>query len=80
LGAVFPVINSTLQDKPTEQECGVFNMRFYQRIVTPKEATDFQGGRCKSLEWFDSDPANRCPYADVCGAYARAKRETAGQS
>jgi hypothetical protein len=76
-GAVFRVLNQYLEDKPTELECGVFHMRWYSRIVKPSEATDFHGGHCKAFQWFDNDPDHRCPFADVCGAYARAKQESA---
>ena len=73
LGQVFLVLNSTLKDEMTEQFCGIFNARFYQRCVKPSEATDFHGGRCKSFEWFEKEENPSCPLKDRCGAYNRAK-------
>jgi hypothetical protein len=80
LGVVFKELNATLSDKPIDQRCGVFAGRYYERIVKPSEAIDFHGGRCKSFEWFDDDRDHRCPFADVCGAYARAKAEKSDSS
>lgn len=74
LGHVFTELNRTLKDEDTEQICGIFGGRFYQRIVKPSEATDFHGGKCKSLEWFEKDENSDCPLKDKCGAYARVKQ------
>jgi hypothetical protein len=73
LGHVFVELNGTLKDDDTEQVCGIFGGRIYQRMVKPSEATDFHGGRCKSLEWFEKEENPDCPLRDQCGAYARIK-------
>jgi hypothetical protein len=73
LGNVFQILNEALKDETTEQFCGIFNARLYQRYVKPSEATNFHGGRCKSMEWFDINGNPICPLRDRCGAYTRAK-------
>lgn len=73
LGRVFLQLNRSLKDLDTEQICGIFNGRFYERTVKPSEATDFDGGRCKSFQWFDESADHVCPLKSSCGAYARAK-------
>jgi hypothetical protein len=74
LGHVFIELNKTLKDDDTEQICGIFGGRFYQRTVKPSEATDFHGGHCKSIEWFEKEENPDCPLKDRCGAYARVKQ------
>ena len=78
LGIVFLELNGTLKDEETEQFCGIFGGRFYQRFVKPSEAVDFHAGRCKSLEWFEKDDNPLCPLRESCGAYARAKNSGMG--
>jgi hypothetical protein len=77
LGVCFDALNATLKDVESEQLCGFYGGRVYQRIAKPSEATDFHGGRCISMTWFEKeaekDPRLRCPLADGCGAYARGK-------
>jgi hypothetical protein len=72
LGKLFLELNKTIVDSDTEQMCGVFNYRWYSRIVKPSEATDFHSGRCKSYEWFDQEGQPPCPFRETCGAYAAA--------
>lgn len=74
LEVVFGTLNATLKDEETEQFCGIFNYRIYQRFVSPGEARDFNSGRCKSYEWFEEDDNPTCPLTDRCGAYARMLR------
>lgn len=74
LKVIFGTLNTTLADKETEQFCGIFNYRIYQRFVSPREARDFNSGRCKSYEWFEDDDNPTCPLTDQCGAYARMLR------
>lgn len=75
LGTVFLELNKTLVDKDTEQMCGIFNKRVYLRVVKPSEAKDFNGGRCKSFQWFDKEESLSCPFRQSCGAYAAATRQ-----
>jgi hypothetical protein len=77
LQAVFHELNKNLKPVETQQLCGTYLGRVYMRNVTPQEAVDFNGGRCESLVWFDQEGQNRCPLADKCGAYARAKQDAA---
>jgi hypothetical protein len=77
LGCVFTEINQELEDLETDQMCGVFNGRFYERSVKPSEAVDFHGGRCKSHEWFDKSENPACPFKDRCDAYTRVKETKA---
>jgi hypothetical protein len=80
LGAVFAILNTTLKDVETQQFCGIFGGLFYERMVKPSEATNFNGGTCKSLDWFDEPGAQACPLKDRCGAYANARRHRDGAS
>ena len=73
LGQVFHYFNSILKDEPTFQMCGIFYGRAYARLVSPYEARDFNGGKCNSFQWFDTQDEYRCPFAESCGAYAAAK-------
>jgi hypothetical protein len=78
LGKVFIEINRTLIDAESEEMCGIFGGRIYQRTVKPSEATDFHGGRCKSLEWFEKEEHPGCPLKEQCGAFARVKQTKTG--
>jgi hypothetical protein len=73
LGIVFRELNRTLEDKPVELMCGIFGGRFYQRVIRPSEATDTNGGICKSYDWFDLEEHPDCPLKGSCQTYARAK-------
>ena len=73
LGLVFRELNLTLNDISVEIMCGIFGGRFYERIIRPSEATDTNGGICKSHQWFDLDENPDCPLKDKCQAYSRAK-------
>ena len=72
-GKVFRGLNKTLKNDETFQVCGFFGGRVYSRFVRPSEAVDFHSGRCDALNWFEKDNNPRCPFADQCGAYNRAK-------
>jgi hypothetical protein len=74
LGQIFAQLNSGLADKEVWQICGVFNGRIYSRFVKPPEAIDFSSGRCDALTWFEKDGNPRCPFADKCEPYRRAKQ------
>lgn len=74
LEVVFGTLNATLVDEETKQFCGIFNYRIYERFVAPREARDFNSGRCKSYEWFEDDDNPTCPLTDRCGAYAQILR------
>jgi hypothetical protein len=73
LGKIFKVLNRTLKDNEVWQMCGVFNSLIYTRYVRPSEAIDFNSGRCDALTWFEKEGNKRCPLADNCGAYKKAK-------
>jgi hypothetical protein len=73
LGVVFTELLKTLQDIPTEQICGFFEGRLYQRLVSPREAVDRNSGICLSYKWFEQHDLPTCPLANSCGAYAPAK-------
>jgi len=75
LGLVFCELNRTLDDKQVEMMCGVFDGRFYERVVRPSEAIDSNGGVCKSYKWFDREENPDCPLKINCQAYASAKEE-----
>lgn len=72
-GTVYHSLNQTLEDKETTQVCGWFNGRVYLRIVSPKEAIDFNGGRCFSRIYFDNGDMPTCPFANICGAYVKSE-------
>lgn len=72
LGQIFHFLNSKLKSEPTFTMCGFFFGRGYARTLAIAEHIDFNSGACQSRQWFDSDPAFRCPFADNCGAYNRA--------
>jgi hypothetical protein len=64
-------INSLLNDTEIKQYCGIFNKRFYWRLVKPNEAIDFNSGRCDAHKWFDTTEISKCPFISTCGAYTR---------
>ncbi len=72
-GQIFRVLNQTLKNEEVFQVCGFFSGRVYSRFVRPLDAVDFNSGRCDALRWFEIDGNQRCPFADKCGAYKRAK-------
>lgn len=69
IGRVFFYLCSQLNDTPITQICGIFNGRAYTRLVSPKDAVDFHGGKCESKVWFDLENNPRCIFFDKCGAY-----------
>jgi hypothetical protein len=69
---IFGALNENLQNDEVLVLCGFFP-RAYQRYVRCKEATDLHSGRCDSYKWFEQPENPRCPFADDCGAYKRAK-------
>jgi hypothetical protein len=69
LGQIFRALNLTLENNEVYQMCGVFNFRIYMRYVRPKEAIDFNSGRCDSYTWFEQPTNPKCPFVDSCGAY-----------
>lgn len=68
---IFHSLNMTLDDNETIQVCGIFGGLFYQRTVSISEAKDFNSGRCKSFEQFETGLMPKCPCSSSCGAYAR---------
>ncbi len=72
-GQIFRVLNQTIKNEEVFQVCGFFSGRVYSRFVRPLDAVDFNSGRCDALGWFEKEGNPRCPYADNCGAYKRAK-------
>jgi len=72
-GMIFGVLNQTLKDEEVFQVCGFFGGRAYSRFVRLSDAVDFDSGRCDALRWFEKEGNPRCPFADNCGAYQRAK-------
>ncbi len=78
LGVLFRELNASLEDTPTDQFCGIFGGRMYQRTVRPSEAIDIHGGVCKSHEWFDLPDHPDCPLKETCNAYSRAKGINSG--
>jgi hypothetical protein len=75
LGTVYRALNQTLEDKETTQACGVFNGRFYLRLVSPFKAVDFHSGKCYSRIYFEKEEMPTCPYVDICGAYINSGSE-----
>lgn len=72
LGHVFNFLNRSLKEEPVDVACGIFFGRAYARKLSIADHIDFNSGVCRSRQWFDNDPDRRCPFADGCGAYARA--------
>jgi hypothetical protein len=72
-GQIFRVLNQTLKNDEVFQICGFFGGRVYSRFVRPLDAINFNSGRCDALSWFEQEGNPRCPFADNCGAYKRAK-------
>lgn len=68
-GNIFAYLYTTLKDEEVQQACGIFGGLFYMRYVRPKDAIDFNSGRCDHS--FDSSGKPRCPFADICAAYGR---------
>jgi hypothetical protein len=74
-GSVYHALNQTLEDKETTQVCGWFGGRVYLRLVSPKEAIDFNSGKCYSQIYFEKEEMQTCPFVAVCGAYTNSKSE-----
>jgi len=72
LGDIFHFLNQGLRAEPIDAFCGIFFGRGYARKLTIAEHIDLNSGVCQSRQWFDNEPAFRCPFASDCGAYARA--------
>lgn len=72
-GAVYHALNQTLEDKETTQVCGWFGGRVHLRTVSPKEAIDFNSGKCFSRIYFDNGDMPTCPFVNVCGAYVKSE-------
>ncbi len=72
-GRVFRALNQTIKNDEVFQICGFFNGRVYSRFVRPMDALNFNSGRCHALSWFEKDGNPRCPFADNCEAFKRAK-------
>ncbi|PRH44774.1 hypothetical protein [Burkholderia multivorans] len=79
LGEVFHFLNQGLKAEPVDAFCGFFFGRGYARQVVVAEKIDFNSGICQSRQWFDNQPAYRCPFASTCGAYERAASSPDGQ-
>ncbi|WP_347554866.1 hypothetical protein [Robbsia sp. KACC 23696] len=73
IGLIFHHLNAQLVPTPTDVVCGFWADRVYARKIEIADHIDFNSGVCQSNHWFDQDPIRRCPFADGCGAYARAK-------
>lgn len=73
LGAIFNFLNSQLQPTEVNQLCGFFFGRGYLRKLPMERPINFHTGTCMSLEWFEKEEGFRCPFADDCGAYHKAK-------
>ncbi|QZA77481.1 hypothetical protein K4H28_14535 [Deefgea tanakiae] len=73
LEAVFHFLNSQLEITTIDQLCGIFFGRAYLRTLTIEPSIDLNSGICQSHTWFDHDVQFRCPLANSCGAYTRAK-------
>lgn len=71
LGSVFGYLNSQLQPNVIDQLCGIFFGRGYMRRLPLQGEIDFDSGTCQS-RLCDTEAEYRCPFADKCGAYARA--------
>ena len=72
LGDIFHFLNQGLRPEPVDAFCGFLFGRGYARKLTIAEHIDFNCGVCQSRQWFDNEPAFRCPFAPNCGAYVRA--------
>jgi hypothetical protein len=73
LGIVFHFLNSQLEFTTIDQLCGIFFGRCYLRKLSLEPSIDLNSGICQSHTWFDNEVQFRCPLADSCGAYQRAK-------
>jgi hypothetical protein len=74
LGEIFRFLNSELVDDEVWQLCGIFSGRIYSRFVSPKDANDFNSGKCDAYKWFEKEDNPTCPFVDSCEAYKRVKR------
>ncbi|MHB8472624.1 MAG: hypothetical protein ACYDC8_07230 [Gammaproteobacteria bacterium] len=72
LGLIFNFLNLQLRPHTIDQLCGFFFGRGYMRKLPLESVIDFNTGTCQSRTWFDTESQYRCPFADACGAYARA--------
>jgi hypothetical protein len=75
MGVVFQFLNSNLYGKVADHVgCGFFFGRvYYTRKLTFTELIDFNSGLCNFWRAFDETPEFRCPLANNCGAYTRAR-------
>jgi hypothetical protein len=71
-GLIFNYLNLQLKPHTIDQLCGIFFGRAYMRKLPLEGVIDFNTGTCQSQTWFNRETQYRCPFADVCGAYARA--------
>lgn len=70
-GAIFSELSNILEDTESWQICGFFHGRIYHRFVRPREAVDFNSGRCGAFEWFENKENPACPFLESCGAYKK---------
>lgn len=71
LGQVFKYLNSTLDDKPVHQICGMVEGRVLYRYLSPVGDITFDSGACGAQVWFDLPDSPTCPFKERCGAYQR---------
>lgn len=62
-----------LLQNQSSQFCGFYRGRGYMRTVTPEPDLVWDSGTCASYDWFDKESEFRCPLANECAAYRRAK-------
>lgn len=73
LGTVFNFLNTQLEFTTIDQVCGIFFGRVYLRKLPFTPPININSGTCVSHKWFDNLEGFRCPLAESCGAYSRAK-------
>jgi hypothetical protein len=73
LEKIFHYLNTQLEPVSIDQLCGIFYGRGYMRKLPLEMPITFDSGSCMSHSWFDQEVGYRCPFADNCGAYARAR-------
>jgi hypothetical protein len=73
-GKVFWFLNQQLKDEEVFQMCGIFYGRIYSRYVSPRNAVDFNSGRCDVYRWFEKEENPTCPFVSTCGAYKNANK------
>lgn len=73
---VFRYLNACLGSTLVEVECGFFHGHYFSRMLAAEVTININSGICHSRIMFDKEPTYRCPYADECGAYARAGENT----